>query len=407
MRILDASSCFTTVCSAAFLVSVAACGVSEHPHDQPPIDPSGDFGTPTTTGTGGGAGGSTTTGAGGSASTTSGGSAGTSSAGGAAGSGTTGSGAGGSGVAGSGNGGSAGTGNTAGAGGGTGGSGAADASAPPGRPDAAAPPARDAAPPPPSGGGLTLGGTLVPKENILAFIHIGHSNNAGRATTPAASRAYHQTQVDPFAWTYHPGMPPRSALEPFTAGDGVGNQYGGPGTALMKQAAAMAPGKYALSLGFGQGSAYCSQFLPGALYYDSLIAGPKAVKGNVTFAAIVILLGITERHGTATDIAEYPNCINKLVTAIRTDVGVPDLPLLITDYEVLATGTLAIDQPFGVQMAPQIRKVPGVVMNSALVTTEGLAMQDDHHFNFDGHKTWTARLLQVMKTKGWAPWATQ
>ena len=31
-------------------------------------------------------------------------------------------------------------------------------------------------------------------------------------------------------------------------------------------------------------------------------------------------------------------------------------------------------------------------------------MQDDHHFNFDGHKEWTRRVLQIMQDKGWFPW---
>ena len=35
----------------------------------------------------------------------------------------------------------------------------------------------------------------------------------------------------------------------------------------------------------------------------------------------------------------------------------------------------------------------------------GLGMQDDHHFNLDGHKMWTQRVLDLMKSKGWFPWA--
>jgi hypothetical protein len=82
--------------------------------------------------------------------------------------------------------------------------------------------------------------------------------------------------------------------------------------------------------------------VPGALYYDTLIAAPKAIKDRVTFGAIVIMLGVTERHGSATDISDYSGCIDKLVTAIRKDVGQPDLPLLITDYEQESTGPLSV-----------------------------------------------------------------
>jgi hypothetical protein len=256
----------------------------------------------------------------------------------------------------------------------------------------------------PTGVTLDLGGTAVTKENVIAFIHIGHSNMAGRATGPTASRPYFFSQPDPHAWMYHAGNPPQPAKEPDTAGDDLSGTYGGPGTALIKQAVAMAPSKYFLSLGYGKASAYCSQFLPGALYYDALMKAPLAIKDRVTFGAIVIMLGITERHGTAADVTGYAQCINKLVTAIRKDLGRPDLPLLITDYEQMATGALAVNQAFPQSIIPEIRKIPMVVSNSMLVPTDGLGMEDDHHFNFDGHKVWTGRVLQIMKDKGWFPW---
>jgi hypothetical protein len=246
----------------------------------------------------------------------------------------------------------------------------------------------------------------VAKEDAIAFIHLGHSNMAGRATGPTASRPYFFTETDPHAWMYHAGQPLQLAKEPYTAGDDLSGTWGGPGTALLKQAVAMAtPGKYFVSLGFGKSSAYCSQFLPGSLYYDTLMKAPLAIKDRVTFAAIVILLGITERHGTAADITGYADCINKLVTAIRTDVGRPDLPLLICDYEQGATATLAPTTAFAQSITPEIRKIPSVVSNSVIVPTDGLGMQDDHHFNFDGHKVYTQRVLQIMKDKGWFPWA--
>jgi Carbohydrate esterase, sialic acid-specific acetylesterase len=259
---------------------------------------------------------------------------------------------------------------------------------------------------------VNINGTMVPKEKVVAFIHIGHSNMAGRADVPLPLRPYFFTIADPHGWIFSANGQFTPALEPNTAGDGTNNMgapgqvtpLGGPGTALIKQAIVMAPDYYFLSLGFGQSSAYCSQFLPGNLYYDSLIAAAKAAKGKVTFGAIVIMLGITERHGTAADITGYPQCINQLVTQIRTDVGVPDLPLLLTDYEMTATGMLAPTQPFAQSIIPQIHMVPTVVSNSALVPTDGLVLIDDHHFNLQSHQIWTQRALDIMKTKGWFPW---
>jgi hypothetical protein len=200
---------------------------------------------------------------------------------------------------------------------------------------------------------------------------------------------------------YHPGSSPALAIEPKTAGD---TAAAGPGTALVKEAATLAPDYYFISLGFGKASAYCSQFLPSGLYYNQLIDAPKKIKGRVTFGAIFIYLGITERHGSDADRNGFANCINQLVTAIRTDVGEPNLPFLMNDYEVEATGELAVGGDVYNAIKPQIDMVPTVVSNSSLVSAAGLGMEDDHHFNLDGQRTWVQRALMTMQQRGWFPW---
>jgi hypothetical protein len=263
-----------------------------------------------------------------------------------------------------------------------------------------------------SGITVDINGTMLPKENVVAFILLGHSNMAGRSSRPSASRPYHFTEMDLYAWVYQPNNW-QPAREPLTAGDEDASPagrdpMGGPGTALLKQAVALAPNHYFVALGYGLGSAYCSQFLPGGLLYDEAITAPKQLKGKVTFGGIVIMLGITERHGTDQDISNYPNCINTLVTAVRNDVGEPNLPLLITDYEMESTGTeLSPTGAFAQQIIPRIAMIPSVVSNSALVPTEDIAMQDDHHFNLDGQKEWSRRVLEIMQQKGWFPWSSR
>ncbi len=259
-----------------------------------------------------------------------------------------------------------------------------------------------AAEPPLSGITINLGEVDVPKERAIAFIHIGHSNMAGRASRPNSSRAYHFEETHPRAWLYHPGSPPELALEPNTAGD---TNRAGPGTALVKEAAELAPDYYFVSLGFGWPSAYCSQFLPSGLYYDRVIDGPMAIKDRVTFGGIFIYLGITERHGTEEDRTGFADCINQLTTAIRNDIGQPDLPMLINDYEVEGTGEFVVGGAVANAIRPQIAQIPGTVSRSALVSAEGLGMQDDHHFNLDGHREWVRRALSTMQENGWFPWA--
>jgi hypothetical protein len=379
----DRARALTGLC----LVGIAACGVAEHSKSAPPVDTSGDFGTnggaPPVTSAGAPSvsmGGSPVTGAGGApevggATMTGGGTSlgGTSAAGAA-------------------------TGGTSAAGAATGGASTGGS----------------AGSPPLSGVTITLGTNVVPMEHAVAFIHIGHSNMAGRATVPAGSRAYHFTETDPHAWMYHvaanggggmPG-PPALAIEPKTAGDTPGNA--GPGTSLVKQAAALAPNTYFISLGYAVPSAYCSQFVPGALYYDKLIAAPKAIKGKVTFGGIFIYLGITERSDeeghTAADTANFPNCINTLVTAIRNDLGVPNLPLIENNYEVEGSGEFLVGGDVYNGIFPQIQKIPTTVSNSVLIPCDGIGMEDDHHFNLDGQKLWAQRALAMMQTKGWFPW---
>jgi hypothetical protein len=254
---------------------------------------------------------------------------------------------------------------------------------------------------------VDINGTMLPKEDVIAFIHLGHSNMAGRTSSPSSERPYHFEELDLHAWMFKDNLWD-PAIEP-TAGDedntSFGRVLGGPGTALVKQAVAMAPSKYFVSLGWGRGSAYCSQFLPGGLYYDQLMKAPLGLKGKVTFGAIVIMLGITERHGTSNDISGFPNCINTLVTAIRTDLAEPNIPLLLCDYEMESTGPeLSPDGEFAQSIIPQIRNVPNVVSRSAIVPTEDIEMMDDHHFDLVGNRQWSGRVLSVMKEKGWFPW---
>ena len=267
-----------------------------------------------------------------------------------------------------------------------------------------------------SGITVNIGGMEVAKENVIAFINFGHSNMAGRGVSLPATRPYFFGATDPRGWMYHSGVGFQPAVEPKTAGDGGntinGMVSGGPGTALVKEAAALAPDKYFVSIGFGASSAYCSQFLPGALYYTKVMAGAMELKGKVTFAGIMIYLGITERHGTAADIANYPQCINTLVTAIRTDLGEPNLPLLLNDYEMGATGPNNPNSAFALAIRPKILMVPSVVTNAVIIPTDNpiitieddMSTTDEHHFSLDGHKEYVRRLLATMMTKGWFPW---
>jgi hypothetical protein len=132
-----------------------------------------------------------------------------------------------------------------------------------------------------------------------------------------------------------------------------------------------------------------------------MMAAAQALVGKVTFGGMVVMLGNSEHP---TDVGGYSACIHDVVAGIRTELGEPHLPLLLTDYEQGATGMYATTTAFAESLIPQIRMVPAIVSDAALVPTDGIAMQDDHHFNLDGHRVWTQRALDIMKSSGWFPW---
>jgi hypothetical protein len=45
------------------------------------------------------------------------------------------------------------------------------------------------------------------------------------------------------------------------------------------------------------------------------------------------------------------------------------------------------------------------IPRAALIPTDKISMQDSHHFTMAGHHDWAMRGMQIMKDKGWAPWA--
>lgn len=45
-----------------------------------------------------------------------------------------------------------------------------------------------------------------------------------------------------------------------------------------------------------------------------------------------------------------------------------------------------------------------MISKLVIVPTDGLSMQDDHHFNMQGHKDWADRVIKLMQSNGWFLW---
>ena len=267
--------------------------------------------------------------------------------------------------------------------------------------DAASPVKRDAAPGEPT---IDINGTAVPRSKAIVFVHFGHSNMAGLAQSPQSLRPYFfNTQAQ--LWSYQGGGRFVPAKEP-TAPDPPVHLGAGPGMAWLRAAAAAAgPDYHFISVARGRGGATTEDYLKGGLYYSTFVDRAVELKGKVTFGALFIMMGITDRHLPTADQDGFTDRMVKIIADIRADLGEPNLPVLHTDYEVEAQGELAITAPIGMKFRPQILKLPSRVTNLAIIPTDGTPLIDDHHFDMTGHKLWADRGIQIMIQRGWFPWA--
>jgi len=264
-----------------------------------------------------------------------------------------------------------------------------------------------------SGAGVTINGTFVPKEKAIVFIHFGHSNMRGMASNPASLRPFFYNTQDGL-WSYQGNNVFVLAKEP-TAPEGT-LTFAGPGTALLKTAAAAvssSSGYQFISIGKGVGADTTEDYLktiggaPGALYQEFITNKAVQLKGKVTFGAVFVMLGITERHLPTADQPGYPARVQQIIGDIRADLGEPNLPVLYCDYEMNATGDLAPTGAVGVVILPLTRMLPGLISNLVLVPTDNIPRadyEDDHHFNMTGHQLWAQSEIGLMQTKGWFPW---
>jgi hypothetical protein len=254
-----------------------------------------------------------------------------------------------------------------------------------------------------SGVGVMINGKYVPKEKAVVFIHFGHSNMRGAATTPTSLTSYFYNTEDGL-WSYKIGF--TLAKEPTAPQAGITSA--GPGMAILhsaRGAVASISDVQFISVGYGQGSATTVDYQKSGPYYPIFMGWAGQLKGYVTFGAIVIMLGVTDgEHLAAADVPGFPTRVAKIVSDIRADLGEPNLPVLFCNYEQNATGQYAITGAYGTVMVPLMKQLPGLISNLVMVPTDGIEMQDNHHFDMQGHKDWAGRVISLMQSNNWFPW---
>jgi hypothetical protein len=259
----------------------------------------------------------------------------------------------------------------------------------------------------PSGVTVSINGMDVPKEKAIVFIHIGHSDMAGRALEPASLKPYFYG-TDPHLWVYAKGGKWKAAMEP-TAGDGGSGQGAGPGMAILRTALGYAPDAFMISIGHGQSGAasgFCPNFRKGQVLYPLFMDAAKELKGKVTFGGIFTMLGITEYHLGTPGLNSFADCLVGIANDIRADLEEPDLPLMVGGWNMGGTGIYDPNGQYGKIIRPQMDMVPTKTEHAAVIPTDGFPMHDDRHLNMQGHKMWAELGFKIMSGKTWLPWAT-
>jgi hypothetical protein len=257
---------------------------------------------------------------------------------------------------------------------------------------------------------VSINGMAVPREKAIVILHIGHSNMAGRALDPPDQKPYFY-DLNPHLWKYEKGGKWTPAAEPLCPDGGTpGHPQGaGPGMALLHAALAAAPDAYIISIGRGQSLDFntsCFSFLKGGLQHDFVMGPALELKGKVTFAGLFTMLGYDGRTDAKARPPGYLECMKQLAADFRSELGEPDLPFIPGDYERNATGTWSPKLPGAVSVIGQLAMIPGAVPHSFLIPSDGIPMQDDHHYNMLGHRMWADRAFMGMAAGNMLPWAS-
>ena len=178
----------------------------------------------------------------------------------------------------------------------------------------------------------------MPKEKIVVFLHIGHSNMAGRTNTPPELRPFNY-ETHPQLWAFtHLRLAAGARAAVWRLPD---PWAGGPGMSILRTALAMAPMRCRLHRPRPGRLARrpLQRFRRGGLLYEMVMGPARQLKGKVTFGGIFSMLVLMEAF---IDKPSWPprTSARRVAADMRADLGDPDIPFLMSDWEMGATGAL-------------------------------------------------------------------
>ena len=287
---------------------------------------------------------------------------------------------------------------------------------------------------------ITLGATTVPRDHFIVYLGIGHCNFAGRNITSA------DTATNPHAWNYAWDSQGKNDSQWVLAQEHNGGSAdgmtavgysgltqrgtGGPSMPFLKGMVQQHPDYYFGIITNALSSAMVRLALPsgvsgvpssdtdtyskshGGSRYKEIIGLAQKVKNDVTFGGILCMLGMTEvATGTPAGVSTIKNDFVQMVTDIRTDLGLPNLPFLVGHYEMGATGQELPTTQVGVIVVKAIDSLPTALSYCDTVSDPGgpnygsLYYRDSHHYTTLGENTWAAKAIACIAKHGWFPTA--
>ncbi|MBD3421610.1 MAG: hypothetical protein GF398_15955 [Chitinivibrionales bacterium] len=273
----------------------------------------------------------------------------------------------------------------------------------------------------------------VPKERMIVYLFMGHSNMVGRGQGPSSyadtfktthPRCWNFHLLDPYTQSAFPGDPHHEfipAVEPVHQDERnkttplqkpVG---GGPAMAFMKRMAAQYPGFYFGAIQNADGGLTLRKYKNNQTdgqnpkLRDQILNAAKAIKDKVTIGGVVTMLGGIERANQSA-VNSYSSDMKQLADFMRNDLNLPNLPFLITQYNEGGTGSWAINANYVSELMNQINSLEqsGGLSNCKVIPTnwarnQSQYMHDNHHFNFRGQVEWSKYAVQVLQGAGWEP----
>ncbi|MBD3421714.1 MAG: T9SS type A sorting domain-containing protein [Chitinivibrionales bacterium] len=262
----------------------------------------------------------------------------------------------------------------------------------------------------PLGAQVNLGGEIVPKDSVIVFLAIGHSNMAGRAQA--------DLNTHPRAWNYRIG-PGNNGWEP--AKDPLhGHQdnnncsitnRGSMSFQFLKRIAEEYPcyhfgmimnANSKATIHWDAKGSTCRPSCANRFYgkggclYEELIAAAKELKGKVTFGGVIAQIGFIESRESLQHAKSFGEDVAQTIRDMRSDLDEPGLPLLIGRYEEHASDIVSHRR----HVIDGIRAIPSMLSYSAVIESDGPYV-DGHHYNAEGHRRWADSAAVLHRRKGW------